>query len=346
MEHVNSFTLAQLAEILGAELVGASNPNTLITGLNTLQQADASQASFLANNKYRQFLPKTKAGVVLVTKAMVVQCPVACLVVNDPYLAYAKLSHCFKPTFDYSAGVHPTAWVSPEAQIAKNAVVGPHCVVNAAAVIESDVTLSAGVIVGEGSCIGEGSYLYSNVSIYHGVIVGKRAIIHSGAVVGSDGFGFAKDKAHWAKIAQLGGVVIGDDVEIGANTTIDRGALENTLIGHGVKLDNQIQIAHNVQIGDRTAIAACVGIAGSTIVGKDCTLAGGVGVVGHLTLCDGVHVTAMSLVTHNINQPGLYSSGTALTENKQWRKSAVRFLQLDGLFKRVASLEKNNKDHN
>jgi UDP-3-O-[3-hydroxymyristoyl] glucosamine N-acyltransferase len=257
---------------------------------------------------------------------------------DNPYLGYAKLSQEFAPTPDFSgidksAKVHPTATIGSAVNLAAGTVIGPYVTLGDA------VSIGPNSVVGAHSSIGKRTNISANVTLYHGVEVGAFCIIHSGAVIGADGFGFAKDGPDWVKIAQLGGVTIGDHVEVGAGTSIDRGALDNTIIGYGVKLDNQVQIAHNVELGDYTAIAGCTAIAGSTKLGKHCTIAGACGITGHLTLVDGVHVTAMSLVTHSISEPGAYSSGTGLDKNQKWRRNATRFKQLDQMAKRLKQLE-------
>ena len=236
--------------------------------------------------------------------------------------------------------MHPSAVVDPAATLGERVEVGPNAVIGAGVTLGDDVIIGPGCVVGADTTIGAGSRLHANVTVCHGVVIGARAILHSGCVIGGDGFGFAHDGARWHKIAQLGGVVLGDDVEVGSCSSIDRGALGDTLIGNDVKIDSQVQIAHNVQIGDHSALAGCVGIAGSTKVGKHCMLGGGVGLSGHLTLCDGVQVTGMSLVTNSISEPGVYSSGTGAMKNAQWRKNAVRFKQLDDIAKRLVRLEK------
>jgi UDP-3-O-[3-hydroxymyristoyl] glucosamine N-acyltransferase len=246
-----------------------------------------------------------------------------------------------KPTA--RAGVHPSAIIAASARVATSASVGPGVVIEEEAVIGENVVLGAHTYVGARSSIGNDGWLAPRVTLYHDVSIGERVVIQSGAVLGGEGFGFAKQDGEWLKIAQIGGVTIGDDVEIGANTTIDRGALDDTRIGNDVKLDNQIMIAHNVEIGDHTAMAACVGISGSTKVGRNCMLAGGVGLVGHIDICDNVFVTGMTMVTHSITQPGAYSSGTAMQTAGDWKKNAVRFRQLDDMAKRIRALEKNNK---
>ena len=332
------FTLAQLAETLGAELRG--DAQKVICGVATLQDATSDQLSFLANAQYRKHLDDSQAGAVLLSASDAADYSGNCLVVDDPYLVYAKLSHSFDRTPQYAAGIHPSAVVADSALIDSTAYIGPGVVIEEHVVIAAGVSIGAQCFIGARSSIAEGGRLFARVTLYHDVTVGQRVVIQSGAVIGGEGFGFANYQGIWQKIAQVGGVTIGDDVEIGANTTIDRGALSDTLIGNGVKLDNQIQIAHNVQIGDNTAVAACVGISGSAKIGRNCLLAGGVGLVGHIELCDGVFITGMTMVTHSITEPGAYSSGTAMQPASDWKKNAVRFRQLDDLAKRVRTLEK------
>ncbi|MFK4131846.1 UDP-3-O-(3-hydroxymyristoyl)glucosamine N-acyltransferase [Pseudomonas luteola] len=333
-----TYTLRQLAERLGAELRG--NPELLISGLATLQDAQPEQLSFLANAQYKKYLADTKAGAVILHPTEVEGFSGNCLVIANPYLAYAQLSHLFDRKPLPKAGIHPSALV------AEDAFVDPTASVGAYAVIESGVSIGAGVVigahcfVGARSQIGENGWLAPRVTLYHDVRVGKRVVIQSGAVIGGEGFGFANHQGQWKKIAQLGGVSIGDDVEIGANTTIDRGALADTIISNGVKLDNQIMIAHNVQIGEHTAMAACVGISGSTKIGRHCMIAGGVGMVGHIEVCDNVFVTGMTMVTRSITEPGAYSSGTAMQPAAEWRKSAARIRHLDDMARRLQLLEK------
>ncbi|MHA3735066.1 UDP-3-O-(3-hydroxymyristoyl)glucosamine N-acyltransferase [Pseudomonas sp. Eth.TT006] len=330
--------LGQLAEFLGATLRGDSEIQ--ITGLATLQEAGPAQLSFLANPQYRKYLATSQAAALLLKEADADGFAGNALVVPDPYLAYARISHLFDPKPKATAGVHPTAVIAPDAVVDPSASIGPFVVIEAGARIGAQVTLGAHCVIGARSEIGEGGWLAPRVTLYHDVRIGKRVVIQSGAVLGGEGFGFANEKGVWQKIAQIGGVTIGDDVEIGVNTAIDRGALADTVIGNGVKLDNQIQIAHNVQVGDHTAMAACVGISGSTKIGKHCMLAGGVGLVGHIDICDNVFLTGMTMVTHSITEPGAYSSGTAMQPAAEWRKSAARIRQLDDLARRLKQLEK------
>jgi UDP-3-O-[3-hydroxymyristoyl] glucosamine N-acyltransferase len=330
--------LGQLAEFLGATLRG--DPEKQITGLATLQEAGPAQLSFLANPQYRKYLAGSQAAALLLKEADAEGFAGNALVVPDPYLAYARISHLFDPKPKATAGIHTSAVIAADAVVDPTASVGPFVVIEAGARIGAQVTLGAHCFVGARSEIGEGGWLAPRVTLYHDVRIGKRVVIQSGAVLGGEGFGFANEKGIWQKIAQIGGVTIGDDVEIGVNTAIDRGALADTVIGNGVKLDNQIQIAHNVQVGDHTAMAACVGISGSTKIGKHCMLAGGVGLVGHIDICDNVFLTGMTMVTHSITEPGAYSSGTAMQPAAEWRKSAARIRQLDDIARRLKQLEK------
>ncbi|SEM01248.1 UDP-3-O-(3-hydroxymyristoyl)glucosamine N-acyltransferase [Halomonas caseinilytica] len=342
-QDAHSLTLTEIAARLGAELRGDGTQR--VSGLATLRDAGPEHITFLANRAYLKDLADTRAAAVLLHPSHAATCPVASLTLDNPYLGYAELSRLFDPLANReSGGVHPTAVVAETARLGKGVSIGPQ------AVIESGVSLGDGVIVGPGCVIGADtrvgahSRLHANVTLYHGVIVGARAILHSGCVIGGDGFGFAHDGREWHKIAQLGGVVLGDDVEIGSCSSIDRGALGDTVIGDDVKIDSQVQIAHNVQIGEHSALAGCVGIAGSTRVGRHCMLGGGVGLSGHLTICDGVQVTGMSLVTNSIHEPGIYSSGTGAMDNAQWRRNAVRFKQLDDIARRLSRLEKAGRD--
>lgn len=330
--------LGQLAEFLGATLRGPADKD--ISGLATLQEAGPGQVSFLANPQYRKFLATTHASAVLLKPEDADGFAGDALLVANPYLAYARISHLFDPKPKASAGIHPTAVVADGASVDPTASVGAFAVIESGAQIAAGVTVGAHCFIGARCIIGEGGWLAPRVTLYHDVRIGQRVVIQSGAVLGGEGFGFANEKGVWNKIAQIGGVTIGDDVEIGVNTAIDRGAMDDTRIGNGVKLDNQIQIAHNVQVGDHTAMAACVGISGSSKIGKHCMLAGGVGLVGHIEICDGVFITGMTMVTRSITEPGSYSSGTAMQPAAEWRKSAARMRHLDEMARRLQQLEK------
>lgn len=337
-QRCDSWTLATLANALGVEWRG--DANLLLTRLAPLGSADAGALSFLSNPRYRQQLTTTAASAVIVHPALAQDCPAAVLLSENPYLTYAKASHLFDRAPVPVAGVHTSAVVDPSAQLGAGVSVGPKAVIEAGAVLADGVVIGPGCVIGAGCQLGENTRLHANVTLYHGIRMGARCMLHSGVVIGGDGFGFANERGRWVKIAQVGGVLIGDDVEIGANTTIDRGAIGDTTIGNGVILDNQIQIAHNVEIGDFTAIAGCTGIAGSTKIGRHCTIAGGVGIAGHLVIGDRVHITMRTDVTGSLPDAGSYSSGTAVSDTKEWRKNAARFRQLDGLARRLAALER------
>ena len=334
------YSLKVIAGELAAEVIG--DDNVEISGLATLQEASQGELSFLANPTYLKYLATTGASAVILDSASAAQCPVPCVVVSNPYLSYAKVSALFDTSPITNAGIHPTATIHSTAIVDRTASIGSNVTISAGVNIGACAVIGANSVVGDDSIIGDNTVVHANVTIYHGISIGQSCIIHSGAVIGSDGFGFAKNQGEWIKINQLGGVVLGNRVEIGSCTTIDRGALDNTYLADGVKVDNQVQIAHNVRIGRNTAIAACVGIAGSTTIGEQCEIAGAAGDIGHLTITNNVHITAMTLVTKSIDKPGAYSSGTPLLSNKDWRKSAVRFGQLEALNRRVKELERTN----
>lgn len=330
-----AYTLAELAEQLSANLDG--DPQAVISGVAPLADATSSALSFFNDPRYQSALGTTKAGVVLLTQAWRDKCSRPCLIVKDPYFSYAQVAALFDRSPAPKPGIHPTAVIGNDCEIAPSASIGPYCVLGDGVSLAEGVTLEAHCHISDRSRLGRMTHLKPHVTIYHDVIIGEAVLIHAGAIIGSDGFGNARDvQGRWLKIAQLGSVKIGDRVEIGANTTIDRGTLEDTIIANGVRLDNLIQIAHNVQIGENTAIAACVGIAGSTKIGKNCMIAGQTGINGHITICDNTLITGMSMVTKSITKPGIYSSGTGLLPNKVWRRCAVRFRQLDEIVRRFA----------
>jgi len=335
------FTLSELADHLGAELKGDGTP--VITGVNTLKDATSVEVSFLANASYRSQLADTQAGAVIVSPNVVDEVSGAALVVANPYLAFARVTQLFDNRPQASTGIHPSAQVAATARlgdgvkIAANVVVGEHTVIGAG------TEIGANSVIAEHCVIGADCLLRANVTLYHNVVLGDRVRLHSGAVIGADGFGFAPDNGKWQKIVQLGGVRIGNDVEIGANTCVDRGALGDTVIGDNVILDNLIQVAHNVTIGSGTAIAAHTAVAGSVTIGSHCTIAGCVGISGHLQICDGVHIAGMALISKSITEPGAWASGTAQMPMQEWRRSATRFRQLDSMAKRLQLLEKQHK---
>ncbi len=338
------YRLGEIAERLGGVLSG--DPQLEITGLATLQRARADQLAFLSNPGYRKYLATSDAGAVILNAEAAKECPLPHIVVADPYLAYAKVSHWFDSAPVMAMGIDPSAKVSPQAHVATTACIGPFAVIESGAVLEAHAVVGSGCYVGQDCVIGAHSRLHPQVVLYHGVRLGRRVIIHSQAVIGADGFGFARSDNAWHKIAQIGSVIIGDDVEIGAGTTIDRGAIEDTVIENGVKLDNGVQVAHNVKIGEGTAIAAGTGISGSTVIGRRCTIGGAVGIGGHLTIADDVHLTGMAMVTRSISKSGAYSSGTGMLENLEWRKNVARFRHLDEMARRLRRLEEHLAEPN
>lgn len=336
------YSLGELADALDVVLSG--DPQCRVSGLATLATAGPDQLSFLANNKYLRQLHSTRAAAVILHPAQAAQCPVACLQAEDPYLAFARATALFAPLTRPAAGIHPTAVVSAQAQVHESAAIGPQAVIEAGSRIDAGVIVGAHVTIGENCSIGAGCQLHAHAVLYRGVRLGRDCVIHSHAVLGADGFGYAPGADGWVKIHQLGGVWLGDRVEVGAGTTIDRGALDDTVVEDGAIIDNLVQIAHNCHIGKNTAIAGCTGLAGSTIIGANCTLAGGVGVVGHVEICDNVHITGMTMVTKSIRQAGSYSSGTPMSTTRDWRRNAVRFAQLDRIQQRLSALEKSTKN--
>ena len=332
------YTLAELATGLDITIRGDSN--CIIHGVNTIQQAQPGQITFLVNPLYKKYLATTKASAVILAIGEADACPVNVLVTRDPYYAYAKIATFFDSRPKAEAGIHPSAVIGHDCQIDPTASIGPHCTVANGVTIAARVSIGPGCSIGEGVEIGEDTRLDANVTLYHYVKIGKRVILTSGTVVGSDGFGIAKHQGVWHKVPQLGRVIIEDDVEIGANCTIDRGAIEDTVIERGVKLDNLIQVGHNVRVGENTAIAGCVGIAGSATIGKNCLIGGGSGIGGHITIADNVAITGMTAVSKSIRDPGVYSSGVGgLVTNLEWRKNSARFHRLDNLIQRVKTLE-------
>ena len=337
------FRLDELAARFALERHGAAD--ITIHGVATLAGASRDQLTFLANPSYANQLKATQAGAVVLTAEQSRHSPVATLVANDPYATFAKIAALFESQAIAQPGIHPSAVVDSTASIDPSASIGPGCVIEQGVQIERGAVIGPRSVIGPDCHIGAQSHLLANVTLVTRVHLGQRVLIHPGAVLGADGFGLAFSEGHWLKIPQLGGVKVGDDCEIGANTTIDRGSLDDTTLEEDVRLDNQIQIAHNVVIGAHTAMAGCSAIAGSTRIGKYCRVGGGAGILGHLEVGDRVTITAMSLVTSSIKNPGEYSSGTPLQSKRLWRRNAVRLKHLDELTRRVATLEKEKTRH-
>lgn len=332
-------TLHDLAQQLGAKLVGG-DASTVISSLAPLATAVEGQLTFLGDSKYRSQLSSTKASAVILSSEDAAQCPTACLVLDEPAKAFAIIAVQFSRKITQKAGIHISAVVADTATIDKTTSIGPNVVIGERVQIAPGVTILPNTVIGDDVSIGADSTIHANVSIYAGCRIGERVVIHSGAVIGSDGFGNVNSNGQWSRMPQLGSVVIGDDVDIGANTCIDCGALGDTVIGRGARLDNLIQIAHNVEIGDHTAMAAQVGVAGSTKIGKACLFGGKVGVNGHITICDQAMFTASTMISKSIQQPGVYSSGQPAQPTDKWAKTTVCYFKLADMHKRLRIISK------
>lgn len=330
-------SLVELATAVAGQIQGA--PELLLQRIAPLERAQTDELSFVASAKYLNRLEACQAGALILKPEWAAHWSGPAILVDNPYLAYALLARLFDDSPQQLAEIHPTAVIAPDCQLGKDVRIGAHAVIGAGSVLGNGCQIGPGTVIGANCQLGEDCRLAPNVTLYHRVQLGNRVQIHSGAVLGADGFGYARDGSRWIKIPQLGRVIVQDDVEIGANATIDRGALDDTLLQSGVKIDNLVHIAHNCVIGEDSAFAAFVGIAGSTKIGKRCTLSGSVGVAGHIELCDDVHMTGMSIVPGSIREPGVYSSGTDMMPNALWRKNAVRFKQLDEMARRLKKLE-------
>lgn len=323
----HSHTLAELAKRFDLELRG--DPAHVITGVATLARADTAQLGFLANPRYRSELAHSKAGAVILRTTDAAHWQGHALIAHDPYVSFARIAALFETRPERAPGIHPSASIAPDARIDASASIGPHVSIGARSQIGPGVRIGAGCQIGEDCQIGPDCELVANVTLVCRVRLGARVRLHPGAVLGADGFGLAMHEGHWIKVPQLGGVVIGDDCEIGANTTIDRGALDDTVLENDVRLDNLIQIGHNVSIGAHTAIAGCVGIAGSTRIGRYCLIGGAVGIAGHLSIADRTTVLGMSMVSHSISEPGgTHASGMPARDARAWRRTVARLNRL------------------
>lgn len=336
-------TLQEIVRRLGGEIAG--DPAVEVDGVATLDEAGPGELSFLANPRYRARLAGTRAGAVIVGARDRDATAIPRIVADNPYAYYARTVALFHPPRAAVAGAHPTAVVDPDARVAPTAEVGPFVVIAAGARIGERARIGAGCAIGEGVSIGDDTVLHPRVTVYDGCSVGARCILHSGAVIGADGFGMAPDAGKWVKIPQVGSAVLGDDVEVGANTTIDRGALGDTVVGEGVKIDNQVQVAHNCRIGAHTVIAGCTGISGSTVIGRHCVIGGGVGIVGHIEIADGVTVTGTTFVTKSIRQPGVYTSGLPMMPHADWLRNAAHLRRLDRIARQARAKAAPGEDN-
>ncbi|AWB68142.1 UDP-3-O-(3-hydroxymyristoyl)glucosamine N-acyltransferase [Saccharobesus litoralis] len=335
---MKTISLAELAQRIGATLQGDGEQQ--INGVAGIPEADAEKVTFLNDKKYAKQLASCQAAAVILKPEFAELYQGSCLLADNPYLAYALAAQVLDTTPNIANGIASDAFIHESAQIDPTANIASGATVCAGAVVGAGSQIASGAYIGENTEVGKGCKIYANATLYHNCQLGDDCIIHSGAVIGSDGFGFANDKGQWVKIPQVGRVVIEDNVEIGSNTSIDRGTIKDTLIRQGVKIDNLVHIAHNVEVDENTAIAGGVIMAGSTYIGKRCTLAGGVALNGHIQLADDVHVTGFSMVTKSLPEAGVYSSGQPATTNKEWRRNTVKLRQVESLFDRVKELEK------
>ncbi len=333
----NLFTLGAIVGRFGGELVG--DPAVQIRQVASLETAQSHHISFFTGSRFQKQLDATAAGAVIVGATAREATLKPHIVSSNPYAYFAKVSALLNPETQAVAGVHPSALVEEGAEVAETACIGPYVHVGRGARVGEGAVIGTGCVIGEGSEIGADSRLYPRVVVYRHCVIGARVIIHSGAVIGADGFGLAREDGRWLKIPQIGRVLIGDDVEIGANTTIDRGALEDTVIEEGVKLDNQIQVAHNVRIGAHSAMAGCVGIAGSAKIGRNCTVGGAGMILGHLQIADNVSVSSGTLITKSITRPGAYTSAMPFSTHEQWLKNAAHLRHLDSMAQKLHALE-------
>jgi UDP-3-O-[3-hydroxymyristoyl] glucosamine N-acyltransferase len=342
-QHKISCTLSEL--ILGLDVTIKGDPHCVIHGVCTINHGKPGHITFLMNSLYKKYLPETQAAAVILLQEDATECPVNALICRDPYYTYAKIASFFNDKPKPVPGIHPTATIGEQCSIHSTVSIGPNCVIGDHVSLAANVIIEPGCVIGAFSEMDEHAHLHANVTLYHKIKIGKRVLIGSGTVIGSDGFGIAKHQGTWHKVPQLGSVCIGDDVEIGANCTIDRGAIEDTIIECGAKLDNLIQIGHNARIGKHTAIAANVGVSGSTTIGKNCLIGGGAGFAGHLTIADNVAVTGGAAITKSINEAGIYSSGVGgVVTNLEWRKNSARVNRLEHLIERVKALENRLED--
>lgn len=332
-----SYTLQHLADLVKGEVAG--DPEVQITSIGTLEKACQGQIGFLINSKYQATLATTQASAVILSSDSLESCHTNAILVKNPHAAYAKIAMLLHPPTKPASGVHTTAVVEAQASIASDAWIGPNTYIGKNVRIGQGVQIHAGTVVEQDVTIGDGSVLLANVTISRECQLGERVLIHPGVVIGADGFGQANDDGRWIKVPQIGRVIIGDDVEVGANTTIDRGSIEDTRIGEGVKLDNLIQIAHNVEIGAHTVIASSTAIAGSTKIGRHCMIAGAVGIVGHIEIADNVTILGMSMVSKSITQAGVYGGSIPATDNRTWAKQLANMRHLGDILKRVKKLE-------
>ncbi|EGU42889.1 UDP-3-O-[3-hydroxymyristoyl] glucosamine N-acyltransferase [Vibrio ichthyoenteri ATCC 700023] len=335
---MKTLTLAELATITGGELHG--DATATVTMVAPMDKAQQGHVTFLSNPKYAKHLAECQATVVMIKQAQRELCVGNALVVADPYVAFAKVAQALDTTPKAAVAIAPSAVIDPSASVGNNVAIGANAVIEEGVSLGDNVVIGAGCFIGKNAIIGNNTQLWANVSVYHNVEIGSDCLVQSNTVIGSDGFGYANEKGEWIKIPQLGTVRIGNRVEIGACTTIDRGALDDTIIADNVIIDNQMQIAHNVEIGYGTAMAGATVVAGSTKIGKYCIIGGASVLNGHIEIADGVTITGMGMVMRSIEEKGMYSSGIPLQTNKEWRRTATRVHRIDEMNKRLKAVEK------
>lgn len=332
-----SYRLEELANHVSAELIGDADCE--ITQLNTLQKAQKGHVAFLANRRYAPYLTETKASAVIVNRADADKVRTNCLVAEDPYLAFAKIARLLYPAKNNKIGIHSSAIIGEECNIASTASLSANVVIGNNVAVGANTYIGPNCVLEDNVIIGEEVNLVANVTLCHEVVIHDRVRLHPGVVIGAEGFGMAKENDAWLNIPQIGKVVIHDDVDVGANSSIDRGAIDDTVIEKGVKIDNQVQIGHNCIIGEHTAIAGCAGVAGSTTIGKRCMIGGAAAIGGHLSMADDTIITGMSMVPNSIKESGMYSSGIPIVENRKWRRNVVRYLNIDNIVQRIKKIE-------
>lgn len=339
MAHAISYSLKELTDQLGGTIQG--DASVCVTQVASLAHAQPQHIAFLANPKYREQLASSHAGAFILARNMSVATDKPCILADNPYTYFANVSTLFNPPVRGELGIHERAVIHPSAIIGTGVCIAANVVIERDVIVGSGSSIAAGTVIGEGAQIGDNALIYANVTIYPLCVIGNNVILHSGCVIGADGFGLAPEAGRWLKIPQIGRVVIGNDVEVGANTTIDRGALDDTVIHDGVKLDNQIQVAHNVHIGEHTAIAACTGIAGSAHIGAHCTIGGAAMIIGHIEIADKVNISTNTLITKSLPKAGTYTSALPFSEHSEWLKNAVQMRHLDSMAKRLRALEQH-----
>ncbi|MFT5395333.1 MAG: UDP-3-O-[3-hydroxymyristoyl] glucosamine N-acyltransferase [Gammaproteobacteria bacterium] len=328
-----SATLAELSKVSGARLVG--DPECVIDTVNTLGLAETGEITFLSNRHYANLLVQTKASAVILSEDDLENCPTNALVTNTPYLVYAKIANYLYPDKQWPGAISEYAIIGQKSIIDKSSTISANVVIGDNVVINAGTYIGPGCVIADNVTIGKNTMLFANITLCHDVTIGNDVILHPGVVIGADGFGLAQENGQWLKIPQIGSVTLGDCVEVGANTTIDRGAIGDTIISDGVKIDNQVQIGHNAFVGENTAIAGCVALAGSASIGKRCQIGGASSINGHIVITDDVIITGMSGVANSIKSPGVYSSAIPVTDNKTWKRNIIRFKNLDKIIKKI-----------